>query len=268
MKGKKFIAPGAWFDMVYPADWSEFEDGKDSFLFYNPDSWTGNFRVSAFRGGVNYGRECVDAELRNNRQARVVRIGELDCAYSLERFQEEGEIYDNHQWVTGKADVAFEISFAVKAGDPIEVAQRIISTLHVRRQGVKYPSELIPVRLWEITQIDEAYDWVQTQVKDLLKTDFRAEEEDVVNMQRLVESGKINPKKREYWMALGITLCVILAEEVEGMEWRTLVDGNREAPVLVSLDDETNYIDPMKLVWSRVKAGQPVDLVEIYKHIL
>lgn len=268
MKGKKFIAPGAWFDMVYPADWSEFEDGEGSFLFYNPDKWTGNFRISAFRGNANYGKECVDAELKENREAQVVRIGKFDCAYSVERFTEEEENYENHQWVTGQADVAFEISFAVKAGDPIEVAKAVIESLHVRRLDVKYPAEVIPVRLSEILQIDEAFDWVQEEVKQLLKKDFRAEEEDVENMQRLVESGKLSPKKRDPWIALGITLCVILANEVEGMEWRTLVDGNREAPVLVSVDDEDTLIDPLKLVWSRVKAGEKVDLVEVYKQIL
>ena len=108
----------------------------------------------------------------------------------------------------------------------------------------------------------------QEQVKQRLKKDFRAEEEDVENMQRLVESGELNPKKRDAWIALGITLCVILANEVEGMEWRTLVDGNREAPVMVCIDDEDTLIDPMKLVWSRVKAGEKVDLVEVYKEIL
>ena len=144
----------------------------------------------------------------------------------------------------------------------------LIESLHVRRLGVKYPAEVIPVRLSEILQIDEAFDWVQEEVKQLLKKDFRAEEEDVENMQQLVESGKLNPKKRDAWIALGITLCVILANEVEGMEWRTLVDGNREAPVMVSVDDELTLIDPMKLVWSRVKAGEKVNLVEIYKDIL
>jgi len=268
MKGKKFIAPGAWFDMVYPTTWSEFEDSEDSFLFYDPDKWTGNFRISAFRGGANYGRECVDAELRDNRAARVIRIGDMDCAYSEWRFTEEDGEYDNHQWVTGQADVAFEISFASHAGDPADMARYIISTLHVRRKGIKYPSELIPVRVSEIHEIDDAYDWVQQEVKKLLKKEFRGEEEDVPSMQRLVESGKLNPKKRDSWYALGITLCVILADEVEGLEWRTLIDGSREAPVLVSVDDENTVIDPLKLVWSRVKAGESVDLVEIYKNIL
>lgn len=56
IQGKKFISPGAWFTMVYPSDWNEFEDGEGSFLFYNPDTWTGNFRISAFKADLCYTR--------------------------------------------------------------------------------------------------------------------------------------------------------------------------------------------------------------------
>ena len=44
-QSKKFISPGAWFSMTYPVDWNEFEDGEGSFLFYNPNEWTGNPRI-------------------------------------------------------------------------------------------------------------------------------------------------------------------------------------------------------------------------------
>lgn len=33
---KKYISPGAWFSMQYPATWNEFEDGEGSFLFIIP----------------------------------------------------------------------------------------------------------------------------------------------------------------------------------------------------------------------------------------
>ena len=47
---KKYISPGSWFSLEYPDNWCEFEDSEDCFLFYNPDKWTGNFRISAYRG--------------------------------------------------------------------------------------------------------------------------------------------------------------------------------------------------------------------------
>ena len=86
-------------------------------------------------------------------------------------------------------------------------------------------------------------------------------------MQRLIDNELLNPRKRDAWIALGITLCVILVNEVDGVEWMTLIDGSREVPVLVNkADDKT--IDPMKLVWSKVKNGEPVNLTYTYEHIL
>ena len=91
--------------------------------------------------------------------------------------------------------------------------------------------------------------------------------EDIANMQQVIDSGSIGAKKKEIWLSLGITLCVILANEVDGLEWRTLIDGNREAPVLTSVAGDT-VIDPMKLVWSKVKAGEPCNLAEVYRNLL
>ena len=88
-QSKKFISPGAWFSMTYPADWNEFEDGEGSFLFYNPNEWTGNFRISAFKGNATYGKDSVKQELRENSSAIPVRIGRMECAYSKEMFEEE-----------------------------------------------------------------------------------------------------------------------------------------------------------------------------------
>ena len=261
---KKYISPGAWFSMEYPAAWSEFEDSEGSFLFYNPDEWTGNFRISAYRGNnAGYGRESVRQELKENASAALVRVGALDCAYSKEMFEEGGEYYTSHIWIVGVDDVAFECSFTVRKGESVAEAERVIASLQVRKPGVKYPAELIPVRLSEIYQIDEAYEWVEKTVKDLLKKDFQGVEEDVESMQQVVDRGVIGPKKKDQWLALGITLCVIMANEVDGLEWRTLIDGNREAPVLLNTATG-QWIDPMKLAWSKVKAGEKINLAEAY----
>ena len=71
-KDKRYISPGGWFSLSYPAAWSEFEDGEDSFLFYNPDVWTGNFRISAYRGEGAYADECLFRELKENPQASLL----------------------------------------------------------------------------------------------------------------------------------------------------------------------------------------------------
>ena len=61
-QSKKFISPGAWFSMMYPVDWNEFEDGEGSFLFYNPNEWTGNFRISAYKGSAAYASNPAGTE--------------------------------------------------------------------------------------------------------------------------------------------------------------------------------------------------------------
>mgnify|MGYP002524523265 CR=1 FL=1 len=86
-------------------------------------------------------------------------------------------------------------------------------------------------------------------------------------MQRIIDNGSLNPRKRDAWVALGITLCVILVNEVDGIEWMTLIDGSREVPVLVNSKDGKT-IDPMKLVWSKVKNGEAVNLADTYAHML
>lgn len=265
-QGKKFISPGAWFSMTYPADWNEFEDGEGCFLFYNANEWTGNFRISAYKGHAGYGKEAICLELKENASAVSVRVGGLECAYTKEMFEEDGVYYTTHLWITGIADIAFECSFTVSKGEPVGEAESVIASLEVRSEGVKYPAELIPVRLSEIYQINEAFEWVATTVKEQLKKDFQGVEEDLANMQKVIDSGIIGPKKKEAWLSFGIVMCVILANEADGLEWNTLIDGNREAPVLLNTTTR-EWIDPMKLVWSKVKAGEPCNLEETYRSL-
>jgi hypothetical protein len=64
-----------------------------------------------------------------------------------------------------------------------------------------------------------------------------------------------------------MVVCTILCNEIEGFQWRTLIDGNREAPVLLHLESNV-LIDPMKLVWSKVKNGEQPDVIEEYKQVM
>lgn len=123
---------------------NEFEDGEGSFLFYNPDVWTGNFRISAFKGNASYGKDAIRQELKENDSASLVKIGTWDCAYSKEMFQEEGTYYTSHLWITGTGNIAFECSFTVPKGGSTKEAEEVIATLEARKEGEKYPAELIP----------------------------------------------------------------------------------------------------------------------------
>lgn len=71
----KYISPGGWFSLEYPMGWHEFEDTEESFLFYNPDRWTGNFRISAYKDeAADYGPQCIAYELKENTSSTLVKV--------------------------------------------------------------------------------------------------------------------------------------------------------------------------------------------------
>ena len=252
----KFISPGGWFSLECPAAWSEFEDTEESFLFYNPNKWGGNFRISAYKDAAkDYGRQCIAYELKNNPTSCAVKVGEWDCAYSAETFQEEGAWYTTHIWVTGKGDISFECSFTVAKGGERTPAEGIIRSLKVRTG--KEGQEIIPIRVLEIGEVNAAFEWVSTTVKKTLTKDFTSQEEDIEKLQKLVDGGKIQANQRTAWENLGIAFGTILENEMDGMTWVTVVDGSKEYAALQFAD---LLINPATLVWNKIKAKQPCDL--------
>jgi hypothetical protein len=268
LKGKKFISPGNWFSMLYPADWNEFTDSSDDFLFYNPEIWNGNFRISAFRedNSDRLGDDSCDDELKNNKLAKKVIVGSHTCAYSKEYFEEEGQKYITHLWIFGKGDTAIQCSFTAFPETDIIIAGEIISSVTIHRRNEKFPMEIIPIRLSEIEIIDEAYKWVTELVKSQLTINFQGLESDLEHIQESIAKANLSVKKRDYWINLGITLCCILTNEIDGLEWKTMIDGNREDPVLIYRSEQ--LIDPLKLFWSKIKRGEECSVVAVYKDLL
>ena len=262
----KFISPGGWFSIEYPKNWHEFEDSEESFLFYNPDSWTGNFRISAFRGEKNYGQQCVAYELEENKTAVSVKVGNWNCAYSAETFQENGEWYTMFLWITGKDDIAFECSFTVAKGGERTPAEDIIRTLEVRKNTAHKEAEIIPIRVMEIGEVNMAYEWASTTVKKMLTKDFTAQEADIEKMQQLVDEGKIQQNQRVAWESLGLAFGAILVNEMDGMDWVTVVEGAKEYPALQFKQTEL-LINPAAMIWNEVKAKKTVKLRAMFEAI-
>ena len=263
----KYISPGSWFSLEYPIGWHEFEDAEDNFLFYNPEKWSGNFRISAFRGGqADYATECLEYELKQNRDAKRVNIGGWDCAYSVEDFQEEGIWYTSHLWVTGKGAISVECSFTVTKGESAAVAEKIISSLQVRGEKDKPWKEIIPLRVLEINAINESFGWVVSAVKKQLTKGFSSQETDLPNLQRVMDNGKFNKTQRQTWEGFGIVFGTILVNEMDGMEWVTVIDGQKEMPALHFADSNLIYY-PAELVWNKIKNGEKCDLMAMYAQI-
>ena len=266
LETKRFIAPGGWFAMQYPNTWSEFEDSTESFLFYNPDVWDGNFRISAYQenGNRQFGLESLRQCLVQNSSASRITIGSFQAAYSEELFEEDETEFITYNWEIAAGSLLIEVSFTTLSSADKAIAEKIITSLEPRDLDKKYPAEVVTVRIAEISEINEAFDWTLQLVKAQLNTDFQGLEEELDKLQQVITSADLSAKKRASWIALGISLCVIMMNEIDGLEWCSLIDGNREAPVLRKKDSE-DFIDPMKLVWSRKKRGEEINVKEIYQ---
>lgn len=271
--GKKFVSPGAWFSLIYPRDWYEFEDTESSFLFYNPEEWTGNFRISAYKqdsrqnNAAFYAENALKDELKQNPSAIYIKVGAWNCAYSKETFQEEGVYYTSHIWITGVGNIVFECTFTVPKSEDITQAQKIIASLESRKDEVRYPKEIIPIRILEIGEVNNAFEWVSTTVKKLLKKDFTGVSEDVFKIQQIIDGCSFATDKREAWQSFGLAFGTVLTNEMDGMEWVTVIDGKREYPALRFRDTDI-MVYPQDLIWNKIKSKELCDLRVEFDKIL
>lgn len=234
MKQNKYISPGGWFSFEYPAGWNEFEDTESTFLFCNPHTWEGNFRISATRGrDKRYGADQLRYELKDNPSAVSTRAGRADGVYSTVSFEEDGRPFTSYSWLLDYGYICVECTFTTVQNGSKAIAEGIISTINVPPRPGSYHDELIPVRVIEIGKINAGYEWTEKKIKKALTKDFTGSVRDIARMDELIERGDINMADADTRMNLGLTLCAILAYEIEGMEWRTLIDGSDELPVVV-----------------------------------
>jgi len=264
---KKYISPGGWFSLEYPSRWSEFEDEECSFLFYDPEKWSGNFRISAFKdSSADFAEQCMVDELKSNRLSSSVKIKDWKCVYSCESFTEKGESYDSHFWMTGSDNVSIECSFTVRAGESKEVAESIIASLVFRPDNKSLPMEVIPIRVLEINVVNEAYDWAVSTIKEKLKKDFTSSQQDVVSLQKMIDGGLFKLDQKDCWSSFGIAFGTILVNEMDGMDWVTVVDGKKEYPAL-RFKDTSVMVFPTELIWEKIYQGIKCDLKQEFERI-
>lgn len=267
--GKKFISPGAWFSLVYPQDWYEFEDTEESFLFYNPEKWSGNFRISAYRkdrkqpGASFFAKDSIREELQQNPTATLVDVGSWKCAYSMESFQEEGQWYTLHLWVTGVDNLLLECSFTVPRGGDAALGRSILASVECRDERKSYPKEIIPVRVLEIGEVNAAFEWVSSVVKKELKKDFTGVVEDLGKLQQIIDGRVIEPGQQDAWAAFGLVMGTIFTNEMDGLEWMTVIDGRREYPALRYSETGT-MIYPQKWVADAMKKNGTCHVMDVF----
>ncbi len=264
---KKFISPGGWFSLEYPSDWNEFENSEDTFLFYNPDLWNGNFRISATLGrNTEYGKVCLNNELKENPTAVVSRIGKTGCVYSFETFQEGAAWYTSYFWMLDYGKICIECSFTTHKNGEKSIAEKIIQSIFVPKTKHFFKHEIIPIRILEVGEVNAAFEDVEKLVKKELSKDFTGTEKDIVKLQHLLDSPNPKYQKPEVKSNIALAFGTILVNEMDGMEWFTLIEAEKECPVLC-FEDSTITIDPLALINNKVKNNGSCDLTEEFNHI-
>ena len=278
---KKYISPGSWFSFEYPDAWHEFEDEAGSFLFYNPSSWTGNFRISAVMdNSPDFARNVLRDELAQYSDAELVTIGHREFVYSRETFQEGGAWYTSHFWVTGYKQMAIYVTFTCAKGDPMDEVRSVLKSLYLMNPLNPQCQEVIPVRLAEVVLINEAYEQVQKEVKKELKKDFSSVDTTtgLANLQRLLDDGKMkkNPATIE---RLGRVLGCFLTDEMDGVEWVSVIDGRAEYPALLFHEGKsslpatisalgTSLANPVNVLSAHVAKTGTCDLKQVYEELI
>ena len=233
---KKFISPGSWFAFTYPEEWFEFSEEADCFLFYNPEKWDGNFRISAYRdASSSFGDATMHQALKAS-GAKLSKVGRWETIYSAESFTEQLVEYITHRWTIGCGQTCVECSFTeeVQSGKALGMVNALISSLEILQPRDTFHNQYIPVRVSEVDLIESCYATIEELGMKLFKERFRELDYNVRLMQKIAQRPELTKQLgTDAGAVMGITLCALLAESIEGLEWNTYINGKVEAPVLM-----------------------------------
>lgn len=82
----------------------------------------------------------------------------------------------------------------------------------------------------------------------------------------MIDSGRFNANQRSAWENFGFAFGAILVNEMDGMDWVTVIDGKEEYPALRFAQTDV-MVYPSRLIWNKVKNGQPCNLKAEYERI-
>ena len=232
---KKFISPGSWFAFAYPEEWFEFSEEADCFLFYNPEKWDGNFRISAYRDASSSFGDSMMRQALKTSGAKLSKVGRWEIIYSTESFTEQLVEYTTHRWTIGCGQTCVECSFTEEGrGESLGTANAIIASLEILQPRDTFQNQYIPVRVSEVDLIESCYATIEELGMKLFKERFRDFDYNVRLLQKVAQRPELTKQLGDDAGAvMGIVLCALLTESIEGLEWNTYVNGKVEAPVLM-----------------------------------
>ena len=97
-----------------------------------------------------------------------------------------------------------------------------------------FQKQYIPVRVSEVELIESCYATVEELGMKLFKERFRDFDYNVRLLQKIALRPELTKQLgSDAGAVMGVVLCTLLTESVEGLEWNTYINGKVEAPVLM-----------------------------------
>ena len=265
---KKFISPGSWFAFAYPEEWFEFSEEADCFLFYNPEKWDGNFRISAYRDASSSFGDSMMRQALKASGSKLSKVGRWETIYSSESFTEQLVEYLTHRWTIGCGQTCVECSFTmeVQSSEGLGMVNALIASLEILQPRDTFHNQYIPVRVSEVDLIESCYVTVEELGMKLFKERFRDFDYNVRLMQKIAQRPELTKQLgADAGAVMGITLCALLTESIEGLEWNTYVNGKTEAPVLMY--GTTCVARPMLLFGKQSELLAEVEITDVIDEI-
>jgi hypothetical protein len=120
MDYKTFTSQNGWFTLTLPADWEEYGDEDDNYVFCNAKTSTGNFRITRFRwtelvdANEDKAAQYIVEELRENEGAIKLNLGDYECAFYKQDLLQNADKLLIYYWATDQKNNLFVCSFTIK----------------------------------------------------------------------------------------------------------------------------------------------------------
>jgi hypothetical protein len=110
----------------------------------------------------------------------------------------------------------------------------IIASLEILQPRDSFHSQYIPVRVSEVELIESCYATIEELGMKLFKERFPDFDYNVRLPQKLARRAELTKQLgSDAGAVMGVVLCSLLSDCIEGLEWNTYVNGKVEAPVLM-----------------------------------
>jgi hypothetical protein len=114
------------------------------------------------------------------------------------------------------------------------MANAIIASLEILQPKESFRNQYIPARVSEIELIESCYSTIEELGMKLFKERFRDFDYNVRLLQKIaLRPELVKQLGSDAGAVMGVVLCALLTESVEGLEWNTFINGRVEAPVLM-----------------------------------